>query len=55
MDGAILKHLNLFFLKIKSLIVLILAKGLFHGSIIVLIPPSQFFYQQNSTQKKLIN
>lgn len=36
----------------KSLIILILAKGLFHGSIIVSVPPSQFFYQKNSTQKK---
>ncbi len=38
----------------KSLIVLILAKGLFHGSIIVSVPPSHFFYQQNYTQKKEI-
>ncbi len=33
---------------------MILAKGLFHGSIIVSVPPSHFFYQQNYTQKKEI-
>ncbi len=43
-----------FLIKKKSLIVLILAKGLFHGSIIVSVPPSHFFYQQNYTQKKEI-
>jgi len=51
MDGAFFLKFELSFFFNKSLIVLILVKGLFHGSIIVSVPPSHFFYQQNSTKK----